>query len=311
MLIRDLVGKWGMAVRGEFRALDSQWRAAENKKKFLRFALRDVTGNLRAHGWEDRYLGPPIIEKNSKIFVQGRMRQYDGHPILDVEKAEVVSGPEKNPLLRLEADSCPLPQALEQLYGAVEELTVSHLRSFVFSVLAMPGILQSFLQLPASVTNHHSFPGGLLQHSLECVSSVRAQPGFARIDLELGMVAALLHDIGKIRTLRPNLRLTDEGFLLQHDDLTLEVLAPSLRELDASWPTGASDLRYLWSFLKAKRERPIPCITIAEAVLAADRISAGIDNQRRAFATHPGWHRHASVSGRSYTRSQLRIPHRV
>jgi hypothetical protein len=125
------------------------------------------------------------------------------------------------------------------------------------------------------------------------------------------MVAALLHDIGKIRTLRPNLRLTDEGFLLQHDDLTLEVLAPSLRELDASWPTGASDLRYLWSFLKAKRERPIPRITIAEAVLAADRISAGIDNQSRAFASHPGWHRHATVSGRSYTRSQLRIPRRV
>lgn len=309
MLIRELRGSEGMEVRGEFRALGSQWITASNGGSCLRFGVRDMTGNLRAHGWRDRYQGPNIIQKDAKILVAGRMRQFDGHPILDVERAEVVSGPERNPLLRMTELPCPVAGALVQLYNAVEELTIAPLRTFTFSALSQPGLLQKFLSVPASSTNHHCVPGGLIQHSLECFSSVSAQPGFSRVERELGMVAALFHDIAKIRTLRPNLRLSNEGFLLQHDDLTLEVLAPSLLGLEEVWPEGASDLRYLLSFLKNKRERPIPRITIAEAVLAADRISAGLDNQRSAFAAQPGWHRHGSFGGRHYTRSLMRNRH--
>lgn len=306
MLIRELRGREGMEVRGEFRALGSQWITASNGSSCLRFGVRDMTGNLRAHGWRDRYQGPNIIEKDAKILVAGRMRQFDGHPILDVERAEVVSGPERNPLLRMTELPCPVAGALEQLCSAAENLTIAPLRAFTFSVLSLPRVLEQFLLVPASAANHHCYSGGLIEHSLQCFFSVRAQPGFPRLDLELGMVAALFHDIGKIRTLRPNMHLTNEGFLLDHDDLTLEVLAPSLLELDAVWPEGASDLRYIWSFLKKKRERPIPRITVVEAVLAADRISAGLDNQSRAFASHPGWHRHGSFAGRHYTRSLMR-----
>lgn len=305
MLIRELVGHEGIHVKGEFRALQSQKISCCNGGEYLRFGIRDTTGNLRAHGWTPRYQGPSNIEQDSKLLITGRIRNYDGHPILDVEKAEVVSGPEQNPLIRMSHLPCPVAGALEQLYLATEELTIEPLRAFCFSVLSLPGLLEKFLLAPGSSKNHHSYSGGLIQHSLECFSFVQAQPMFSRIHLELGMVAALFHDIGKIRTLSPNLRLTQEGLMLAHDDLTLEVLAPSLRKLDEVWPNGAIDLRYLWSFFKNKRERPIPRMAIAEAVLAADRISCGLDNQHRAFASQPSWRRHGQFAGRFYTRPHL------
>jgi 3'-5' exoribonuclease len=84
-----------------------------------------------------------------------------------------------------------------------ERLSNNAIRGFVESVLADDEIAFPFISVPASRQHHHSIAGGLLQHSLECVIMVSRFIEFPNIELELGIVGALLHDIGKIRTLNP------------------------------------------------------------------------------------------------------------
>ena len=97
-------------------------------------------------------------------------------------------------------------------------------------------------------------------------------------DYELGLVAALFHDIGKILTLTYEMNRTSLGRGLDHDKLTLEVLAPYLKQLDRDWPEGARQLRYLLTW---KLNQRIPKFNMADLVACCDRLSTGLDMEKK------------------------------
>jgi 3'-5' exoribonuclease len=94
------------------------------------------------------------------------------------------------------------------------------LKGFVLDTLSDDTIAFPFVACPASLGFHHNYPGGLLRHSIECAQMVERYQEFAPDKKELGMVAALFHDIGKILTMTPHMRLTSLGRSLDHDKLT-------------------------------------------------------------------------------------------
>lgn len=194
------------------------------------------------------------------------------------------------PSVAMERNNMDLRARLRICY---ESLTLLPLRRFLLGVLSNPEIRRPFFTLPASVEHHHSYAGGLLTHSLECAEMVATIPELESMQRDLGIVAALLHDIGKIPLLEVSGKRSKAGFLLHHETLTLEVLAPHLRLLDKAWEDGAIALRYLWC--PAPLSTPqAPWMTVQEVVRAADRISASREAERMAFTGLPTW-RHSAV----------------
>ena len=61
------------------------------------------------------------------------------------------------------------------------------------------------------------------------------------------MVAALLHDVGKTKTLTPDMTRTAIGRLVDHSQLTLELCAEPLRKLECRAPGIAYHLRHAWT----------------------------------------------------------------
>lgn len=116
-------------------------------------------------------------------------------------------------------------------------------------------------------------------HSLECVFLVGKYREFDRNSYELGIVAALFHDIGKILTLTYQMQRTSLGHSRNHDKLTLEVLDPYLQRLEQDWPQGADELR---CSLTWKLRKPVPRYNMADLVACCDRLSSGFDRQKRA-----------------------------
>lgn len=56
-----------------------------------------------------------------------------------------------------------------------------------------------FVIAPASTRFHHSYPGGLYDHTLEVLNGVRAMINvFPELDAEVLETGAILHDIGKV-----------------------------------------------------------------------------------------------------------------
>jgi 3'-5' exoribonuclease len=127
----------------------------------------------------------------------------------------------------------------DELEGFLEFLSadVAHegLRETVARVLDKETVA-AMRALPATLDGHHSYAGGLLQHSVGvatlCRETAQLHP---RLRADLLLAAALVHDVGRTRELRrgPTFAPTDEGKLLGHVHLGLRLIEERAAPLDA------------------------------------------------------------------------------
>jgi 3'-5' exoribonuclease len=81
--------------------------------------------------------------------------------------------------------------------------------------------------LPATLEGHHSYAGGLLEHTVGVATLCRETAQLhQRLRVDLLLAGALLHDVGRTRELGrgPVFRQTDEGRLLGHVHLGLRLI---------------------------------------------------------------------------------------
>jgi hypothetical protein len=287
------------AFNGIFRVHGPEIKTARNRKRYLACRLQDRSGELPAYGWLDRSIGDTELAHMALVNVRGRLRRFGEQWIADLEEVYVRTEPVERPLEVIPPTYCPIPAGLDRLEYLCNNLTVVPLREMLLTVLNDDRVILPFLSLPASRRNHHSHPSGLLVHSLECAEFVAHYRGLPDDIIEIGIVAALLHDIGKVRTISSDGNGTMIGRVLGHDLLTLELLAESLSHLDRHWPDGGTALRYLLCWKLQKRSGSKPLMVISELIQAADRISSGIDNEKALFRDMPAWRQYvADETGR-------------
>jgi 3'-5' exoribonuclease len=286
-------------VSGEFRVRHPYKKNSDNGSLHLAFTIEDYSGQLKAYVWSKNVLEADELVDFDCITLNGQLREFNGSWIVDVVEAKLLQYEPDQPVRLIPRSITPLPSLLEQLDKLADYFSHGALRRFVGWVLADDAISFPFVSLPASRQHHHSIAGGLLEHSLECVAMVSRFEEFPQAEIELAMVGALFHDVGKIKTLQNVGKHTTAGHILDHDALTLEVLAPHLQRLDALCPDAGLALRYLWTWKMQRNGFRHPLLTIAEAISAADRISSGLNRQDTAFQEHPDWHTFARIGDNS------------
>jgi 3'-5' exoribonuclease len=296
MMIAELPKSIGFTFSGLYRVSRVRRCTATNGTPFVALSLEDLSGELKAYAWLDRYQGDQRIAEFDRVRVKGRLRFMDGEWRTDLLEGYTVQDVTKNPVRLLPKRLCKIPEALQSLHDSIDQLTNEPLRKFVFRVLSSDDIALPFIAVPASMRHHHSHVGGLLEHTLECMQIVRALTETDRDIQELGVVAALFHDIGKIRIFTQWGRHTQAGHVLHHDALTMEILAPFLSQLDREWQDGAVALRYLWSWRQTANFRARPLMAVADAVTLADRMSSARNAELLAFKDQPEWKRFAKIS---------------
>ena len=173
--------------------------------------------------------------------------------------------------LRVEDVVVRVRWAREQLTALAGQLEPV-LQQFLQRVMQDRRIGLHYRTVPASLNRHHAYRGGLLVHSVEAARAVARWLDGDRLR-GLAIVAALLHDVGKVRTLAADLTRTRLGRAVDHADLTLEVLAAHLAWLDVHWPEGAVLLRHLLT-ARPRQDDGSPAYGALELLRAADRISA-------------------------------------
>ena len=103
-------------------------------------------------------------------------------------------------------DLCPVPGVVYQTARLVDQLTTGSLRRFVTRALTRKEVLTRYWTSPASRQDHHAYPGGLAEHSLEIAVAVASSKGLPGLYRELGIAYALLHDYGKVWWMDPEIR---------------------------------------------------------------------------------------------------------
>ncbi len=122
-------------------------------------------------------------------------------------------------------------RSLEELNGFFEHLTRevhdAALRDVVERVAGTEPVMTELRKAPCSRGGHHAYVGGLLEHTVAVGTLVlelcQLHP---RLDSDLLMAAALLHDVGRTRefTYGAEFGITDEGRMLGHLTLGAEIV---------------------------------------------------------------------------------------
>lgn len=177
-------------------------------------------------------------------------------------------------------DNCVL-----RLRDLADACTLPVLRQFLSDVFTLSEVFQCFWTCPASQTHHHAGKGGLARHSIEMAERVRDTPGMSELDRCIGIVFALIHDLGKIWCYDPNVTNLQQ---LGHDQVALARLHGPLEQLEAVWSDGAITLRSLLSG-QWKRVGGKPLVAVGKLVQAFDQMSVESDLRPRMNHRYRPW----------------------
>ncbi len=219
-------------VEGVYAVARKERLRTKNGAAYLALELVDPSGRIDARVWTDVELLDARFAEGDAVRVLGRVEKFRDRLQLDVrtlEPAEGVDASAMAPAMRRDAD---------ELEGFLEFLAaeISHpgLSGVVGRVL--DGETRAAMRsLPATIDGHHSYAGGLLEHTVGvatlCRETAQLHP---RLRSDLLLAAALVHDVGRVRELGrgPVFRQTDEGRLLGHVHLGLRLIEERAGALD-------------------------------------------------------------------------------
>jgi len=208
---------------------------AKNGTPYLSLELRDRTGSIPARIFREADQLGARFERGDAIEVRGKVDRFRG-----VLSAEITA------LRRIEPGAFEPAEFLPSAYRSVEELEgfLEHLtrevhdaalRAVVERVLDTEPIASEFRRAPCTRAGHHAYLGGLLEHTVSVGTLVgevcQLHP---RLDSDLLMAAALLHDVGKARefTYGAEFGISDEGAMLGHLAIGAQIVEPAAAALE-------------------------------------------------------------------------------
>jgi 3'-5' exoribonuclease len=175
----------------------------------------------------------------------------------------------------------PIPEMDAELQALIEAVRQPDLTRLLQAVFGDPALRDAFAHAPASHTMHHACVGGLLEHTLCVVQSVRSACGsLSEIDVDLGVTVGLLHDLGKTRAYDPiSFELTDVGSLWGHLYMSASMVESAIEALEGF--DGELRLRVVHGVLahhgSLAHGSPVPPMTPeAMAVHHADSLDASV-----------------------------------
>jgi 3'-5' exoribonuclease len=217
----------GQRFDGVYACVRKDRLSARNGSIYLSMELRDRSGSIPARAFRevDRLAGR--FERGDAIRVSGRVERFRGELVAEVEDIQPLEATELDPAEFLPAAY----RDAEELEGFLEHLTREvhdpALRQVVERVLFTEPVAAEFRRAPCTRAGHHAYVGGLVEHTVAVGTLVgevcQLHP---RLDSDMLMAAALLHDVGKSRefTYGAEFGITEEGRLLGHLALGAEIV---------------------------------------------------------------------------------------
>jgi 3'-5' exoribonuclease len=217
----------GQDVAGIFACTRKDRLQARSGSPYLALELRDASGAVQARVFRDADVLGGRFDRGDLVKVAGRVERFRDQLQIDVRQIARAEGAEADPARFLPVayrDLDELDGFLESLAGEVRDTGFSGLLA---GLLGDAELRPAWRRAPCSRNGHHAYLGGLLEHTVAvgtlALETCQLHP---RLDQNLLLTAALVHDLGKTRefTYGAEIGLTEEGRLLGHVELGLRLL---------------------------------------------------------------------------------------
>jgi 3'-5' exoribonuclease len=215
---------------------------------YFKLKLGDRSGEMEGRIWTPADLFADSFEKDDIVRIKGKAVLFLDHLQLNVAAIERVGEeeillPDFFPMTEKDIDSM-----FESLIEIGQQVRNQHLSQLLLLFWEDSSFCDRFKKAPASKGLHHTYLGGLLEHTLS-VSQLALKNGrhYEGLNLDLLLTGSILHDMGKIDELSYNWSFdySDEGKLLGHIILGLEGLEEKIRQLNTFPKDLATLLKHL------------------------------------------------------------------
>ncbi len=225
----------GTLVTGIYMLASRETRNTKAGKPFFKLRLSDRTGTIDCTVWETDAMEPGLTP-GDLVQVAARVTEYLGKPQLEantVSSAPPGAARPRDFLPSTYRDTEELRGFLQFHIDSVSDRDYSALLARFFGDA---GFMETFAAAPAAKLYHHAYLGGLLEHTVavaEMCEFVAQQYG--RVDRDLLLTAAILHDVGKTQELafETVIDFTDAGRFLGHVIQGVTLVSEKAREVPA------------------------------------------------------------------------------
>ena len=233
-MIKDL--SVGDVVRGLVLYCKSKTSAVSQKTNntYYSVTLQDASGVIDGKIWE---LTDSIDDFGSGDFVciEGRVSSFNNSAQLHITSCRIVDPS----MVRLDdfapKTPCDVDELLSQLDELVDSVQNPYLKSLLESFFNDFNFMSVFREKSAAKTLHHAYRGGLLEHTVSVAENCEfIAKKYPKINRDLAITGALLHDIGKVKELSdfPENDYSDPGILLGHIFIGAEMVSEHAKAID-------------------------------------------------------------------------------
>ena len=218
-------------IDGVYACTRKEKLTSRNGAPYLSIELRDSTGKISARAFNDASFLAGQFDRGDIVRVAGRVESFQNAKQINLRSIKKVDRSEG-------ADPRDfLPSAyrdVDELEGFFEHLASEvhdpEMRKPLEVFLNDDALRDAFRTAPCTRDGHHAYLGGLIEHTVAVATLAQQTWDLHRkLDSDLLITAALLHDIGKTREFAfgAEITVTPEGKMLGH----LELGAQIIREL--------------------------------------------------------------------------------
>jgi 3'-5' exoribonuclease len=223
----------GQRFEGRFACVRKERLTARNGSAYLSLRLRDRTGAISARAFREADRLGLRFERGDAVVARGRVERYRGELVADLDDVRKLDPAQVDPSEFLPAAYRSIDELEGFLEHLVREIHDPGLRAVTDAVLEGPAGAD-FRRAPCTRGAHHAYLGGLLEHTVSVATLVgELCPLHPRLDSDLLMAAAVLHDVGKTRefTYGAEFGISEEGRMLGHLALGAEIINAAAQDL--------------------------------------------------------------------------------
>jgi len=209
----------GLQINDIYMVTQPVLRNTSRGDLYIAMYLSDRTGKVNARMWRTTQSVYNQLPTEGFIHIRGVSELYQNALQIVV-----------NDLVVVEADKVSLADYMPrtkknvtQMFNETKEILtgIRHtgLKALVEEFLTDTDLMHQFCTAPAAMQMHHSYLGGLLEHTHSMLKVAKAiLPLYPKIQADLVLVAVFLHDIAKTQELsyQMGFSYTDSGQLLGH-----------------------------------------------------------------------------------------------
>jgi 3'-5' exoribonuclease len=235
-------------VEGIFWVKEKATPLARSGAPYLRVRLADRTGEIEGRVWDGVEEFADLFDRDDFIRIKAQATSYQERVQLNIKSIKKVKDTEVSLDEFLPSSTRDPDAMLAELTEISQGIENTYLKKLVMAFLENEEFTTLFKRAPGAKRLHHSFLGGLLEHTLSVVNLIQKIKGYYEgINHDLLLAGGVLHDIGKVYELsyERSFDYTDVGRLVGHIVMGVEMVDKEIAKIEGFPPELAMLMKHL------------------------------------------------------------------